>query len=100
MGKFPPTNSIGNNNEVGPKMDAAVRIVEAHGPKSSKNALAKVVGPNGSQRFGYGIVDRAISAGLLALERGHPAKTPQAIGAVVLTDRGEWYVEEFDKPSH
>ncbi len=51
----------------GPKMLAAVAYVAAH-PGCPKLAVAKHVGPNGSTRFGWQIVGRAIKAGLIDAE--------------------------------
>ena len=51
-----------------PKMHAARDFV-ADNPGCCKLAVAEAVGPNGSRRFGYEIVDRAIRAGMIDAER-------------------------------
>jgi hypothetical protein len=48
----------------GPGMLAAAAYV-ASSPGCPKLPVAKTVGPHGSTRFGYAIVDRAIRAGLI-----------------------------------
>jgi hypothetical protein len=45
-------------------MRAALRFIAAH-PRTPKLAVAEAVGPNGSRRYGYQIVDRCIAAGLV-----------------------------------
>lgn len=79
---------------VGPKMHSALFSVAYNGAFSSRNALAKKVGPHGSQDYGYRIVNRCISKRLLALDEGHPEATPHGAGAVVLTDKGARYLNE------
>lgn len=48
----------------GARMAQAIGYVRAN-PRCTKMAAAQHVGPNGSLRFGYAIVDRAINAGFL-----------------------------------
>jgi hypothetical protein len=48
----------------GPKMIDAAEIVTRN-PGVAKLAVARLVGPNGSTRYGYEIVDRAIKAGMI-----------------------------------
>lgn len=48
----------------GSKMTAAAEYVAAH-PGCTKMAAAGHIGPNGSLRFGYAAVDRAINAGMI-----------------------------------
>lgn len=79
---------------VGPKMHEAVQKVDSSGPYPSKNALAKRVGPHGSQNYGYRIVNRCKSKGLLAVDSEHPDATPSGNGAVVLTDKGRKYLDD------
>jgi hypothetical protein len=55
---------------IGPGMLAAAAYV-ASSPGCCKLPVAKAVGPNGSLRFGYAIVDRAMRAGLIE-HRGKP----------------------------
>lgn len=53
---------------VGPTMRAAVRYVAAH-PGCAILPAAEYCGPNGSRRYGYQAVHRAIRAGLLVATR-------------------------------
>jgi hypothetical protein len=48
----------------GTKMAVAIDFVRDN-PRCTKMAAAEHVGPNGSLRFGYAIVDRAINAGFI-----------------------------------
>jgi hypothetical protein len=80
-----------DGKRVGPKMHEAVLAVATEGAYASKNKLAQQVGPNGSQDYGYRIVDRCVGS-LLALDTEHPDATPQGRGAVVLTDAGRRYL--------
>lgn len=48
----------------GSKMAAAIEYVKGN-PRCTKMAAAAAIGPNGSLRFGYAAVDRAIRAGFL-----------------------------------
>jgi len=74
---------------VGERMLAAVSLVNGWGAAQSKNEIAKAVGPNGSQRYGYEIVNRAIRAGLLTRpDPEHDAANPHGRGAVTVTDLG------------
>lgn len=54
---------------IGPKMLAAAAYVKKYGP-SCIYPIARAVGPNGSTKFGYEIVWRAVAAGLLDSKRG------------------------------
>jgi hypothetical protein len=90
----PTIRSTDEGEIVGPKMHSAVETVAQNGAYASKNQLAKTVGPNGSQDYGYRIVDRCISKGLLGLDDGHDDATPQGRGAVVITAKGERYLEQ------
>lgn len=49
---------------IGHQMTAAANYVTDN-PGCTKMAVAAAVGPNGSLRFGYEVVDRAIHAGLI-----------------------------------
>jgi hypothetical protein len=49
---------------IGSKMRVAADYVAGH-PGCTKMAAAAAAGPNGSLRFGYAAVDRAIRAGLI-----------------------------------
>ena len=51
-------------------MIAAVQYVTQH-PGCSILPVAEAIGPNGSRRFGYAAVHRAIRAGLLNAKRSH-----------------------------
>jgi hypothetical protein len=88
----PTIRTTEDNEQVGPKMHSAVIRVHQRGPYSSKNELAISVGPNGSQDYGYRIVDRCISKGLLTLDNTHPDATPRGRGAVILTQKGLDYL--------
>ncbi|HTX65625.1 MAG TPA: hypothetical protein VMD31_07620 [Opitutaceae bacterium] len=48
----------------GAKMAAAIEFVKEN-PRCTKMAAAAAVGPNGSLRFGYAVVDRALKAGFI-----------------------------------
>lgn len=77
------------NERVGPKMLAALAYVDHRdGVVQSMNVIAKAVGPHGSQDYGYRIVNRCKSKGLLAIDAEHDAANPHGRGAVVLTDKG------------
>lgn len=91
----PPTyDTTADGDRVGPKMRYAVTLVSQVGPYPSANQLAIDVGPHGSQDYGYRIVNRCLSAGLLALDREHPDATPQANGAIVLTEKGAAFLRD------
>lgn len=92
----PTIRTTEEGEQVGPKMHAAVSLVNKRGPMASKNRLAKAVGPNGSQDYGYRIVDRCIRKGLLEVKNGHEEATPGSLGAVVLTKKGERYLGNQD----
>ena len=62
------TNRNTNTNRIGPRMEAAIQFV-ALNPGCRKIDVAKVVGPNGSLRYGYRTVDRCIARGLVRAER-------------------------------
>jgi len=65
--------STRTTRRIGPAMKAAASFV-ADNPGCTKQQAARAVGPRGSQRYGYEIVDRAISAGLIdaaAADRGY-----------------------------
>lgn len=80
---------------VGHKMRAAVVATARNGDVfPSKNALAVRVGPNGSQDYGYRIVNRCIRKGLISYpDPDHPAAEPHGSGAIKLTDKGRAYLE-------
>lgn len=82
------------DGRIGPKMRRAVRLVGA-GPEPSKNQVAKAVGPHGSQDYGYRIVNRCLGRGLLRVDPDHPEATPSGQGAVVITKRGEAFLEHL-----
>lgn len=81
---------------VGPKMYAALRLVRSRGSYPSRNPLAISVGPNGSQDYGYRIVNRCVKKDLLALDPEHPDAKPQGRGAVVLTEKGGRFLDAHD----
>lgn len=69
---------------VGPRMLAAVRMC-VDGPRARLDVV-DAVGPNGSRRYGYHTVRRAVRAGLLSLVR---APLPGRRGATLyVTDAG------------
>jgi hypothetical protein len=51
----------------GSKMAVVIDYVREH-PRCTKMAAAEHAGPNGSLRFGYAIVDRAIRAGFIGAD--------------------------------
>ena len=51
-------------NRIGPAMKAAVEYVSAN-PGCPKLPCARAIGPNGSTKFGYAAIDRAMRAGLI-----------------------------------
>ncbi len=77
---------------IGDKMDAALKLICEFGPYASQNQLAKAVGPNSSQKYGYRIIKRCSGKGLITLDADHPNATPQGDGAVVLTRKGKRYL--------
>jgi hypothetical protein len=90
----PTVRTTDDGEQVGPKMHSAVLAVARRGCYPCKNQLALSVGPNGSQDYGYRIVNRCLSKNLLALNPGHEDASPGSRGAVVLTDKGAEYVTE------
>ncbi len=60
-------------NRIGPSMLAVTEYVAAN-PGCPKIGPAREVGPNGSLKFGYASVDRAMRAGLIA-DDGSPSRT-------------------------
>jgi hypothetical protein len=92
----PTIRMTDDGEQVGPKMHAAVSRVESRGAYASKNELAISVGPNGSQKYGYRIVNRCIRKGLITLDPEHPDATPQGRGAVVITQKGMDYLASHD----
>jgi len=79
---------------VGHKMHFALRVIGVCGHLPSKAELARWVGPYRSLRYGYKIIDRCLSAGLLALDPYHPGRSHNGLGAVVLTDAGRRRLED------
>lgn len=65
---------------IGPKMDH-VRALVARGPLTLID-VARQVGPNGSLRYGYAIVDRAIAAGLVRTGAPLPGRRGVSLHAV------------------
>jgi hypothetical protein len=89
----PTLRSTEDGETVGPKMHGAVKLA-ARRAYQSKNELAKAVGPNGSQDYGYRIVNRCIRKGLISRpDSDHEAANPHGQGAVYATEKGERYVE-------
>lgn len=91
----PTIRTTEDGEQVGPKMHVAVRAV-ARRDWASMNELAKHVGPNGSQDYGYRVVNRCRKKGLIELDPDHPDATPQGRGAVTITEKGAAYVDQHD----
>jgi len=90
----PTVRTTEENEQVGPKMHIAVKIADSLGPLPSMNVLAKKVGPNGSQDYGYRIVKRCISKGLISHpDYDHEAANPHGRGAIDITEKGKRYLE-------
>jgi len=87
----PTVRSTDDGEQVGPKMHSAVQLV-SNRDYPSMNALAKIIGPNGSQDYGYRIINRCKRKGLIELDADHPDATPSGRGAVVITDKGQQYL--------
>lgn len=93
----PTIRTTTEGEQVGPKMHSAItRVNSTRRFYASKNELAIAVGPNGSQDYGYRIVDRCISKDLLTIDHEHPDATPQGAGAVVITQKGMDYLAECE----
>jgi hypothetical protein len=92
----PTVRTTEQGEQVGPKMHSALKVIQQYGPAASKNRLAKLVGPNGSQDYGYRIVDRCSRKDLLFIHPSHDTATPNGKGAVVLTDKGARYLNEHE----
>lgn len=82
-------------DRIGPKMRAAVAAADRAGPAQSMKWIAERVGPNGSLKYGYRTVNRAIHAGLLEVVPDHPEANPHGQGAVVVTDKGQQARQEW-----
>lgn len=52
------------NPRKGARMAQVIEYVKAH-PRCTKMAAAAAIGPNGSLRLGYAVVDRTIRAGFI-----------------------------------
>lgn len=78
-----------DGDRLGPRMRYAVKLMDTVGALPSKKQLAEKVGPNGSLDYGYRVVDRCLSAGLMSVESGHSEASPHGIGAVVITEKGK-----------
>lgn len=94
MGKNTPTRFTDDDEQVGPKMYAALKLVAHRGSYPSMNDLATDVGPHGSARYGYEIINRCKSKGLLELDKEHPDRTLHGRGAVVVTDKGRRFLDQ------
>lgn len=89
----PTIRSTEDGEQVGPKMHGAVQAA-ARKDWQSKNELAKHVGPNGSQDYGYRIVNRCIRKGLISRPKpDHEAANPHGQGAITLTEKGQRYLD-------
>jgi len=84
----PSYHTTDDGDRLGPKMQSALAKMHHHGSFPSKNQLAKRVGPNGSQDYGYRIVDRCKRAGLIEIDPEHDVANPHGCGAVVITQKG------------
>jgi hypothetical protein len=87
---------MAKGTRIGPSMYEALRMVDrAGGAVGAKLDLAELVGPNGSRKYGYEIVDRCLGAGLLVIDPQHPASQGRrGGGAVVLTEAGRQALED------
>jgi hypothetical protein len=84
------------SEQVGPKMHSAVKLA-ASKVYQSKKELAETVGPNGSTDYGYRIVDRCISKGLICRpDADHDKANPHGRGAIYATEKGTRYLESED----
>lgn len=83
-----------DGESVGPKMHAAVRLVGSREAVPSMNVLAKSVGPNNSQDYGYRTVNRCKRKNLIKLHPEHEEANPHGKGAVILTDKGARYLND------
>jgi len=92
----PTIRTTDEGEQVGPKMHSAVLAVQRRGPYASQNQLAKHVGPNGSQDYGYRIVNRCIRKNLLKTDANHKQANPHGRGAIVLTEKGERYLSQYE----
>jgi hypothetical protein len=92
----PTVRMTEDNEQVGPKMHSALRLVASRGPYPSQNQLATSVGPNGSQDYGYRIVKRCIKKDLLQIHPDHETANVHGQGAVVLTAKGARYLNEHE----
>lgn len=81
-----------DGERVGPKMHSAVKRVYKQGPYQSKKQLAESVGPHGSLKYGYQIVDRCKRRRLLDVDPDHEEAEVRGKGAVVLTEKGRKYL--------
>lgn len=92
----PTMRTTENGETVGPKMHGAVKLA-ARRAWASKNELAKAIGPNGSQDYGYRIVNRCIRKGLISRpDPDHEAANPHGRGAICATEKGERYLAEHE----
>jgi len=92
----PTVRSTDQGELIGPKMHTAVKLVSWHDSYQSKNELAVSVGPNGSQDYGYRIVNRCLSKNLIAVHPEHDNANAHGKGAVVLTDKGATYLNQTE----
>lgn len=93
----PTIRSTEDGEQVGPKMHSAIQAA-ARKTWQSKNELAKHVGPNGSQDYGYRIVDRCIRKGLISRpDPNHEQANPHGRGAIYVTEKGQLYLEQQEK---
>lgn len=93
----PTIRTTENGEQVGPKMHAAVSLLDAWEHAQSKNELATSVGPNGSQDYGYRIVNRCIKKGLISRpDPDHEGANPHGGGAIEVTEKGKRYLENHD----
>lgn len=81
------------DGRIGIKQIQAVVYTDEYGPFESKRQLALAVGPNGSTKYGYEIVDRADRRGLIdcSCDRDEHQYT------VELTDEGRELIEQLDE---
>lgn len=93
----PTIRTTQEGEQIGPKMHHAVELADRSDSFRSKNELAKKVGPNSSQDYGYRIVNRCIKRGLISRpDPDHENANPHGAGAIEITEKGERYLEAHE----
>jgi len=92
----PTIRTTGDGEQVGPKMHSAVQAA-ARKVWQSKKELAEHVGPKGSTKYGYRIVERCIRKGLICRpDADHEQANPHGRGAIYATEKGERYLSQYE----